>query len=58
MKIKTFTALIYEEEEIYIARCKELLVTATGTTKGEVISNLKKLIESYSKEYKLKELNF
>jgi len=57
MKTKTFTALIYEEEGMYIARCKELFITATGVTKEEAISNLKKLIEEYSKDYKLKEIS-
>jgi len=57
MKVRTFVALIYKESVFYVARCRELLITATGSTKEEAVSNLRKLIEEYSKDYKLKELN-
>lgn len=56
MEIRNFTALIYKEEDKYIARCKELLIVGTGSSVDEAVNDLKHLIESYSKEYKLREL--
>ncbi len=53
---KKFTALVYKEEGIYIARCKEYLITEIGNTEEEAISKLRSAIKDYSKKYKLKEI--
>lgn len=55
--MKILTALVFLEGDLYIARCKEFLITEFGENVEEAISKLKNTIENYSKEYKLKTLD-
>ncbi len=57
MEIKILTALVFLEGGLYVARCKEFLITEVGNSEEEAVSKLRKTIENYSKEYKLKTLS-
>jgi pyruvate-formate lyase len=43
-----------KEEDYWIARCVEFMITDTGNSKDEAIKNLKKTMIDISKEYDLK----
>ena len=51
MKISTFTAVIHEEEAVYVAECPEVGTVSQGNTIDEAISNLKEATELYLEEF-------
>ncbi|MBU1245709.1 MAG: type II toxin-antitoxin system HicB family antitoxin [Nanoarchaeota archaeon] len=52
--MKTFTAFIQKEEEMYIANCPEVGTTSQGNTIEEALDNLKEATELYLDEFPLK----
>lgn len=52
-KMKTFTAILSKEEEMYIARCPEVGTVSQGVTIKEAIANLKEATELYLEEFPL-----
>ena len=52
--MKTFTAFIQKEEEMYIANCPEVGTTSQGNTVEEALDNLKEATELYLDEFPLK----
>lgn len=52
----TLTALIYKEEDMYIAKCPELGTVSQGSTIEEALANLKEATELYLEEFPLKEV--
>tara|TARA_Y100000310_G_scaffold100506_2_gene98370 strand:- start:8674 stop:8886 length:213 start_codon:yes stop_codon:yes gene_type:complete len=52
--MKTFTAVIQKEEELYVATCPEIGTASQGTTLEEAIANLKEATELYLEEFPLK----
>lgn len=52
--MKTFTAIINKEENLYVAECPEIGTASQGETVEEAISNLKEATELYLEEFPLK----
>ena len=52
--MKTFTAVIIKEEEMYVASCPELGTASQGKTIEMAVSNLKEATELYLGEFPLK----
>ncbi|MHC4183885.1 MAG: type II toxin-antitoxin system HicB family antitoxin [Planctomycetota bacterium] len=55
MTIKTFTAVIHKEEDLYVADCPEVGTVSQGHTIEEAIANLKEATELYLEEFPLQE---
>jgi len=55
MLIRTFTAVIYKEADIYVAECPEVGTVSQGYTIEEAIANLKEATELYLEECLSKE---
>lgn len=53
--MKTFTAIIQKEENMYIAKCAEIGTVSQGSTIDEAIANLSEATELYLEEFPLKE---
>jgi predicted RNase H-like HicB family nuclease len=53
--MKTFTAVIQKEEELYVASCPEVGTASQGKTIEEAVANLKEATELYLEEFPLKE---
>lgn len=51
MPMKTFTALIQKEEDLYVATCPEIGTASQGATIEEALTNLREATELYSEEF-------
>ena len=49
------TAVLYKEEDMYVAECPEVGTASQGFTIEEAISNLKEATELYLEEFPLRE---
>jgi len=49
--MKTFTAVLHKEEDMYVAECPEVGTASQGTTIEEAVSNLKEATELYLEEF-------
>jgi predicted RNase H-like HicB family nuclease len=54
MVIKTLTAVLHLEEDLYVAECPEVGTVSQGKTIEEAITNLKEATELYLEEFPLK----
>ncbi len=54
-KMRNFTAIIYKEEDMYVAECSEVGTVSQGKTIEEAINNLKEATELYLEEFPFKE---
>lgn len=52
--MKTFTAIIQKDENMYVAKCSEVGTVSQGKTISEAIKNLKEATELYLEEFPLK----
>ncbi len=52
--MKTFTAIIQKEEDMYVATCAEIGTVSQGYTIEEALDNLKEATELYLEEFKIK----
>ena len=52
-KIKTLTAILYWEEDVYVAECPEVGTESQGETVEEALANLKEATELYLEEFPL-----
>lgn len=57
MAIKTFTAIIHKEKDIYVAECPEIGTVSQGESVESAIANLKEATELYLEEFPLAESN-
>ena len=48
---RTLTAVIYWEEDVYVAECPEVGTASQGETIEEAIANLKEATELYLEEF-------
>lgn len=55
MKTKTFTAIIYKEDDMYVAECPEVGTVDQAETIEEAIANLKEATRLYLEECPLEE---
>ena len=53
--MKTFTAVLYREEDMYVAKCLEVGPVSQGETMEEAVANLKEATELYLAEFPLEE---
>lgn len=56
MAVRTFTAVLYKEDDLYIAECPEVGTASQGHTIEEAIANLKEATELYLEEFPLPEV--
>ena len=49
--MRTFTAILEKEEDMYIANCPEIGTASQGRTIEEAIENLKEATELYLEEF-------
>ncbi len=54
-KTQTFTAILYWEEDVYVAECPEVGTASQGETIEEAITNLKEATQLYLEEFPLPE---
>jgi len=52
--MKTLTAILYKEEDMYVAECPEVGTVSQGKTIEEALKNLKEATELYLEEFPLK----
>lgn len=50
-KTQTFTAILYWEEDVYVAQCPEVGTASQGETIEEAVANLKDATELYLEEF-------
>ncbi len=50
---QTFTAILYWEDDVYVAQCPEVGTASQGETIEEAIANLKEATELYLEEFPL-----
>jgi predicted RNase H-like HicB family nuclease len=55
MAIRTFSAVVYKEKDIYVAECPEVGSVSQGKTIDEAILNLKEATELYLEEFHVTE---
>ena len=53
--MKTLTAVLYREEDMYVAECPEVGTVSQGRTVEEAVANLKEATELYGEEFPLKD---
>jgi len=53
MAVRTFTAILRKEEDLYVAECPEVGTVSQGSTIEEAIANLKEATELYLEEFPL-----
>ncbi|MGH2493900.1 MAG: type II toxin-antitoxin system HicB family antitoxin [Ktedonobacteraceae bacterium] len=56
MAVRTFTAVLYKEDDLYIAECPEVGTASQGHTIEEAVANLKEATELYLEEIPLREV--
>ena len=53
--MKTFTAVLHKEEDMFVAECPEVGTASQGKTVEEAVANLKEATELYLEEFPIKE---
>jgi predicted RNase H-like HicB family nuclease len=51
--MRTFTAVLHKEDDLYVAECPEVGTVSQGYTIEEAITNLKESTELYLEEFPL-----
>jgi len=57
MSIRTFSAILHKEGDLYVAECPEVGTVSQGHTIEEAVSNLKEATELYLEEFPLEEVS-
>jgi predicted RNase H-like HicB family nuclease len=55
MAVRTFTAILHKEGDLYVAECPEVGTVSQGHTFEEALDNLKEATELYLEEFPLPE---
>jgi predicted RNase H-like HicB family nuclease len=53
MTVRTFTAIVHKEDDLYVAECPEVGTASQGASVEEAIANLKEATELYLEEFPL-----
>ena len=56
MAVRTLTAVLHKEEELYVAECPEVGTVSQGYTIEEAVANLKEATELYLEEFPLSDI--
>ena len=51
MTVKTFTAVLHKDEDMYVAECPEVGTVSQGFTIEEAVENLKEATKLYLEEF-------
>ena len=51
MAVRTFTAVIHKEDDLYVAECPEVGTASQGYTIEEALANLKEAAELYLEDF-------
>lgn len=51
MIARTFTAVVHQEDDLYVAECPEVGSVSQGRTAEEAVANLKEATELYLEEF-------
>jgi predicted RNase H-like HicB family nuclease len=51
MSVRRFTAVVHQEENLYVAECPEIGTVSQGTNVKEAVANLKEATELYLEEF-------
>ena len=51
---KTFTAILHQEDKLYVAECSETGTASQGETIEEALANLQEATELYLEEFPMK----
>ena len=57
MAVRTFTAVLHKEDDLYVADCPEVGTVSQGRTVEEAIANLKEATELYLEEFPLPDIS-
>jgi predicted RNase H-like HicB family nuclease len=55
MTVQTYTAVIFKEEDLFVAECPEVGTVSQGHSIEEAVENLKEATELYTEEFPLEE---
>lgn len=55
MSLKTFTAVLHREDDMYVADCPEVGTVSQGVTIEAALANLKEATELYLEEFPIPE---
>ena len=53
MTVRTFAAVVYKEDDLYVAECPEIGTVSQGHSVEEAVANLKEATELYLEEFPL-----
>lgn len=51
MPVRTFSAILHREDDLYVAECAEVGTVSQGATIEEALANLKEATELYLEEF-------
>lgn len=51
MKTRSFTAIVYREDDMYVAECPEIGTVARGETIEQAIANLREATRLYLEDF-------
>jgi predicted RNase H-like HicB family nuclease len=51
MPVRTFTAVLHREDNLFVAECPEVGTVSQGATMDEAINNLREATELYLEEF-------
>ena len=57
MTLKTLTAVLHKEDEMYVAECPEVGTVSQGYSIEESLENLKEATELYLEEFPIKKID-
>ncbi|RJP82827.1 MAG: type II toxin-antitoxin system HicB family antitoxin [Candidatus Zixiibacteriota bacterium] len=55
MAVRTFSAVLHQEDDLWVAECPEVGTFSQGTTIEEALANLKEATELYLEEFPIPE---
>jgi len=57
MVVRTFTAVLHKEDDLYVAECPEVGTVSQGPTIDDAVANLKEATELYLEEFPLSDFS-
>ena len=51
MSVRRLTAVVHQEENLYVAECPEIGTVSQGTSVEEAVANIKEATELYFEEF-------
>jgi predicted RNase H-like HicB family nuclease len=57
MTLRTFTAVLHQEDDLFVAECPEVGTVSQGYSIEEAVANLREATELYLEEFPLPEIS-